>query len=68
MFKLLKYIIIILLGYKIFNEFFGKKKKSLSKTPQRQNVDTNKTSQTSNITNSNDKFDDAETIEYEELK
>lgn len=70
MLKVLKYIIIFLLGYKIVNEIFGKKKQQtpLSNAPKKQRVETNNYSQQSNPNNGQSTFDDAETIEYEELK
>jgi hypothetical protein len=65
--KVLKYIIIFLLGYKIISEIFGNKRKNpLPKTPQKQKVNT--TDYTNTSAGSRDTFDDAETIEYEELK
>jgi hypothetical protein len=63
MLKVLKYIIIFLLGYKIIKEIFGtKKQKEVPKeTPQRNNNQTQKNT-------NNHIFDDAEDIDYEELK
>jgi len=51
------------------SDLFGKKKQSsIPNTPKKQTVDTNHHYTTNNARQDNNHFDDAETIDYEEIK
>lgn len=65
MLKVLKYIVIFLLGYKILKDLFKyKQNKEVAKHPDKQRV----TYKEQTNTTTDNGFNNAETIEYEELK
>lgn len=65
MLKALKYIVIFLLGYKIIKEIFGQKNKRKvdNKPTQNNSIHTQQ-----NTNEKNQSFDNAEDIDFEELK
>jgi hypothetical protein len=64
MLNALKYIVLFLLGYKIIKELFGNKQnKQVRDTTPKETINT----ETKNKTTNNN-FDEAEDIDYEELK
>ena len=69
MFRLLKYIVLFLLGYKVLKVLFAdnEHKQAIPKTPGKQNIDFNNDYQNS-TTSKEPKFQSAEPIEYEDVK
>lgn len=68
MFRFLKYIVLFILGYKIIKMVFAenKPKQTVPPSPPRQHINTDNSQQKS--TSNNSKFNDAEFIDYEEVK
>lgn len=66
MFRFFKYIILFILGYKVIKMLFAEEKpqQKVPQTPPKPNINTNGYQQTS----ANPKFNDAELIDYEEVK
>lgn len=70
MFRFLKYIVFFILGYKIIKMVFAEDKpnQNIPPSPPRQKINNNNQQQQNNHSTSNSKFDDAEFIDYEEVK
>lgn len=68
MFRFLKYIILFILGYKVIKELFKESPEERAVPPvqNKQNIHFNNQQHTSQSTPS--KFNDAELIDYEEIK
>lgn len=68
MFRFFKYIILFVLGYKVIKMLFAENKQQrVEPTPPRQNINNNNQQQKQQAT-PNTKFNDAEFIDYEEVK
>jgi hypothetical protein len=67
MFRFLNYIVLFIVGYKIIKMVFAENKpnRNVPPSPPRQNINADNFQQT---TSSNSKFNDAELIDYEEIK
>ncbi|MCB0506950.1 MAG: hypothetical protein R2739_05025 [Chitinophagales bacterium] len=71
MFRFFKYIIIFIAGYKLIKmiwEGFHQEDKEINQAPSRQTIYQNQQQQTQQQATSNSKFNDAELIDYEEVK
>jgi hypothetical protein len=68
MFRFLNYIVLFILGYKIIKMVFAenKPKRNVPPSPPRQHINTDNHQQ--KTTSNNSKFNDAELIDYEEVK
>lgn len=69
MFRFLRYIVFFLLGYKVLKVLFAedKPRQTVPPTMPKQNINTDNFQQKSSAT-VNSKFNDAEYIDYEEVK
>lgn len=69
MFRFFKYIVLFILGYKVIKMLFAEyyKQDAVAPTPPKSNINSNNHQQNPTTT-SHSKFNDAEAIEYEEVK
>lgn len=68
MFRLLRFIVFFLIGYKLLKLLFNASKADKQSSASNQTPNENLHNQSGQQPYSNDKFDDAELIDYEEVK